>query len=72
MLAAVASLKEYPTLAASKLAADKAAIHDGNDDMPLNGPRIAVHHDNIVIEDSGIDHARAAYAKDKARRSVEP
>lgn len=72
MLAGVASLKKCPALAARELTADKAAIHDGDNDMPLNGARVAVHHYNIIVVDPGIDHAGSADAKNEARRPVEP
>lgn len=52
--------------------AREAAIHDCDNDMSLDGARIAIDHHHVIVVDACIDHARSANAENEARRPVEP
>src|SRR3546814_6226847 len=55
-----------------ELTAHEAAIHDRNNDMPLDGARVAIDHHDVVVVDASVDHARSADAEDETCRPIEP
>lgn len=71
-LQAIARFKQHGSAAGSELTADEPTIDDRDDDMPLDGPSIAINDHDIIVEDAGIYHAAAADAEYETRRPIEP
>jgi len=71
-LQAIACFKQHGSAAGRQLAADEPTINDCDDDMPLDGPGIAIDHHDIIIVNARVYHAAAADAEYKTRRPTKP
>src|SRR3546814_7790868 len=56
----VPRFQEEVAASPAELTAHEAAIHDRNNDMPLDGARVAIDHHDVVVVDASVDHARSA------------
>src|SRR3546814_4658593 len=65
-------LQEEVAASPAELTAHEAAIHDRNNDMPLDGARVAIDHHDVVVVDASVDHGRSADAEDETCRPIEP
>src|SRR3546814_6840867 len=68
----VPRFQEEVAASPAELTAHEAAIHDRNNDMPLDGARVAIDHHDVVVVDASVDHARSADAEDETCRPIEP
>src|SRR3546814_10060331 len=60
----VPRFQEEVAASPAELTAHEAAIHDRNNDMPLDGARVAIDHHDVVVVDASVDHARSADAEE--------
>src|SRR3546814_17301460 len=59
----VPRFQEEVAASPAELPAHEAAIHDRNNDMPPDGPGVAIAPHEAFVVDAGADHARSADAE---------
>src|SRR3546814_2098848 len=68
----VPRFQEEVAASPAELTAHEAAIHDRNNDMPLDGARVAIDHHDLVVVDATVAHARSADAETTTCRPINP